>query len=134
MKKKVLVVDDDSTMSLLLKKMLHHELAKILPNEYEVTTRSNGMEAWLWLSEGNTPDLIIEDVDMPLMNGIEFLENLRISGLYKNIPVLVLSGSDNTSIRKQCLNLGAFAYIVKPFQPQQLMGEINELFVSKMFT
>ncbi len=131
--KKVLVIDDNVSMSSLLKKMLHNQLVKIMPNEYEITTLNNGMEAWSWLSEGNIPDLIIEDVNMPLLNGIEFLENLKISGLYKNIPVLVISGFDDTSIRKQCLSLGAFAYVVKPFQPEHLIREVNQVLVSKMF-
>ncbi len=131
--KKVLVIDDNVSMSSLLKKMLHNQLVKIMPNEYEITTLNNGMEAWSWLSEGNIPDLIIEDVNMPLLNGIEFLENLKISGLYKNIPVLVISGFDDASIRKQCLSLGAFAYVVKPFQPEHLIREVNQVLVSKMF-
>ena len=131
--KKVLVIEDDAIMNWLLGRILHSELEKIMPGDYEVVPTRNGMEAWLWLSEGNIPDLIIEDVKMPLLNGIEFLENLRISGLYKNIPVLVVSSFNDNSIRRQCLSLGAFSYVVKPFVPQQLIQEISQVFVSKMF-
>ena len=131
--KKILVIEDDPCMRWLLERMLNNELEKVLPDAYEVSSMPDGMAAWAWLSEGNMPDLIIEDVNMPLLNGVEFLENLTISGLHRNIPVLVLSGLDNDLIKKQCLDLGACGYMVKPFQPQQLLEEINHILVSEMF-
>jgi len=122
--KKILVVDDDPPMRWLLE--------NILPSKCEIITKSNGMQAWSWISDGNIPDLIIEDINMPLLNGIEFLENLSISGLHKGIPVLVLSGFVDSNIRKQCLDLGALAYVVKPFQPERLLSEVNNVINPQM--
>lgn len=86
---------------------------------------SNGMEAWSWLSDGNIPNLIISDIKMPSLDGIELLENISNSGLFKNIPVIILSGFEDPAKRKQCLDLGAFTYLVKPFEPQSLVAEVE---------
>ena len=113
--KKVLVIEDDEPLCWLLE--------KILRGKYEVIVMNDGMEAWRWLTDGNSCDLIISDIKMPSLDGIEFLENLSNSGLFKNIPVIILSGYDD--MRKQCLELGAFTYLVKPFEPRQLLDEVD---------
>jgi len=113
--KKVLVIEDDEPLCWLLE--------KILCGKYEVIVMNDGMEAWSWLTDGNGCDLIISDIKMPSMDGIEFLENLSNSGLFKNIPVIILSGYDD--MRKQCLELGAFTYLVKPFEPRQFLDEVD---------
>jgi two-component system, chemotaxis family, chemotaxis protein CheY len=113
--KKVLVIEDDEPLCWLLE--------KILRGKYEVIVMNDGMEAWSWLSDGNNCDLIISDIKMPSLDGIELLENLSNSGLYQNIPVIILSGYDD--MRKQCLELGAFTYLVKPFEPRQLLDEVD---------
>ncbi len=60
---------------------------------------------------------------MPSLDGIELLENLRNSGLFRNIPVIMLSGFEDSE--KRCLELGAFAYLVKPFEPRKFLGEVD---------
>jgi two-component system, chemotaxis family, chemotaxis protein CheY len=115
--KKVLVIEDDSPLCWLLEKILH--------NKYEVIIMNNGMEALSWLSDRNTPDLIISDIKMPSLDGIELLENLSNSGLFKNIPVIILSGYEDAAKRKRCMELGAFNYLVKPFEPQSLLDEVE---------
>ena len=84
---------------------------------------NNGLEAWSWLSDGNSCDLIISDVKMPSLDGVELLENLSNSGLFRNIPVIMLSGLEDS--RKRCLELGAFAYLVKPFEPRKFVSEVD---------
>lgn len=121
--KKVLVIEDDSPLCWLLE--------KILGNTYDVMIMNNGLEAWCWLSEGNHPDLIISDIKMPSLDGIELLENLSNSGLFKDIPVIILSGFEDAAKRKQCLELGAREYLVKPFEPQQLLEIVGRALNSK---
>jgi CheY-like chemotaxis protein len=123
--KKLLVVEDDPSMRWLLRNLLR--------NEYEVTTKCNGVEAFSWLSVQNIPDLIITDINMPLMDGFEFIENLGISGLYKNIPIIVLTGYGDSEIFKRCMSLGVYSYMTKPFNPSELFEKIAFPFVSKMF-
>lgn len=123
--KKILVVEDDPSMRWLLRNLLR--------NKYAVITRSNGIEAFSWLSVKNIPDLIISDIKMPLMDGFELLENLAISGLYKNIPVIILTGHDDSSTRKHCDDLGAYCCLAKPFRPEELLEKVAFPFVSQMF-
>ena len=113
--KKVLVIEDDEPLCWLLE--------KILRGKYEVIVMNDGMEAWSWLTDGNKCDLIISDIRMPSLDGIELLENLSNSGLFQNIPVIILSGYDE--MRTQCLDLGAFTSLVKPFEPRQFLEEVD---------
>ena len=123
--KTLLVIEDDAPLNWLLH--------KILCKKYKVITVYNGMDAWSWLSEGNVPHLIISDIKMPHVDGIELLENLNTSGLFKNIPVIILSAINDPHVRQRCIDSGVVAYLVKPFEPQRLLDEIEQLFVSKMF-
>jgi two-component system chemotaxis response regulator CheY len=115
--KKVLVIEDDAPLCWLL--------GKILNRKYEVMVMNSGMEAWSWLTDGNSPDLIITDLNMPAMDGVELLEYVSNSGLFRNIPVMILSGDDDPVKRLQCLELGAYAYLVKPFEPQAFLREVE---------
>ena len=116
--KKILVIEDDSPLCWLLE--------KILENDYQVIIMNNGLEAWCWLSEGNQAHLIISDIKMPSLDGVELLENLRSSGHFKDIPVIMLSGFEDAAKRKQCLELGAFTYLVKPFEPRLLLEIVQQ--------
>ncbi len=115
--KKVLVVEDDSPLCWLLE--------TIMRDKYEVTVVNNGLDAWSLLSERNIPDVIISDLSMPGLDGIELLENLSESGLFRNIPVIILSGDEEPAKRKRCLGLGAFGYVIKPFEPRLLLLEVS---------
>ncbi|MEA3317513.1 MAG: response regulator, partial [Bacteroidota bacterium] len=73
-----------------------------------------------WLQKGNMPNLIVVDIEMPNMNGYEFLKLVKASGFFKEIPVIMLSGVDSSDERVKCLKLGAKDFIVKPFNPEEL--------------
>jgi len=120
--KKVLVIEDDAPLCWLLE--------KILSKKHEVIVMNNGLEAWCWLTEGNYPDLIISDIKMPSLDGVELLENLSSSGLFRNIPVIMLSAFEDPAKRKQSIDLGAHAYLVKPFEPQLLMDTVGSALIS----
>lgn len=121
--KKVLVIEDDAPLGWLI--------GKILQEKYEVIWKNDGMEALSWLSEKNLPDLIISDIKMPSLNGIELLEMINSSALYGGIPVIMLSCFEDGQNRKQCLDLGALEYMVKPFQPQVLLEKVNNVLGSR---
>lgn len=125
MKKQILVIDDDMAMQCLLQNMLSEK--------YEVTCANNGLEACHWLSASNIPDLIISDMCMPEMDGLELLKVLGASGLYRNIPVIILSTLEDNHTKQRCLGHGAIAYLKKPFEAQVLMQTVNRPLVSKMF-
>lgn len=118
--KKVLIIEDDEPLCWLLE--------KILTGKYDLVIMNNGFEALSWLSDGNLPNLIISDINMPTLDGIELLENIRTSGILRDIPVIMLSASEEPEKRRQCLELGASNYLVKPFEPQLLLEEIENTF------
>jgi len=119
MKKQILAVDDDSSIRELLEFLLR--------NNYHVITKKDGMEAMMWLSEGNIPDLIITDIDMPRLNGYEFFKNVRRSGFYRDIPIMVISGLENSKFIITCLQQGADDYILKPFNPESLYAKVERV-------
>jgi DNA-binding response OmpR family regulator len=119
MDKKVLVIDDEITIRTLLD--------KFLSNQFDVTAMGNGQEALNWLQSGNIPDLIIVDLEMPSMDGFEFLSQVKASGYFRSIPVLMLSGVDSSAERVKCLKAGALDFMIKPFNPEELILKIGIL-------
>jgi len=117
MKKKILVVDDEITIRTLLE--------KFLSNNYEVTALSDGQEGLSWLQTGNIPDLMIVDLEMPNVDGYEFVKNVRASGYFHDIPIMMLSGADSSSERVKCFKLGANDFMIKPFNPEELSLKIE---------
>ncbi|MFT2008997.1 response regulator transcription factor [Pontibacter sp. 13R65] len=119
MKKKLLIVDDEPSIGLILE----HYFAK----EYQVTIKLNGQEAMNWLQEGNHVDCIVADYEMPFMNGFEFIRQLQASIFFRDIPLVMLSGKDETSDKIQCLREGADDYMIKPFNPEELEIRIKNM-------
>lgn len=118
--KRILIIEDDEPLCWLLD--------RILRQNFDIYIFHNGLDALSWLSTNNLPDLIISDLYMPSLDGIELLENIQISGILRNIPVIILSGSEDPEKRKKCLALGASSYLIKPFEPQLLIEEIENTF------
>lgn len=111
MKHKILTIDDEKSIRLLLE--------SFLSKSHEVVSKSNGMEALDWL-ETNMPDLIICDVQMPVMDGYQFVEKVRQRGYTKHTPIIMLSGVESSKERVKCYKLGAQDFLAKPFNPEEL--------------
>jgi len=120
MNKKILAVDDDQSIRMLLE--------HLLKDRYTVHSKEDGHDALLYMQEGNVPDLIISDLTMPKMNGMDFIDNVRSSNFFNNIPLIVLSAKENSNERIECLRRGADDYIVKPFNPEELQLRIASIF------
>ncbi|MHC1774066.1 MAG: PleD family two-component system response regulator [Lentimicrobium sp.] len=112
MKKIILAIDDEA----VIRKLLENFLGK----KYEVTTKANGIEAMSYIQSGNIPDLIICDILMPEMNGYDFVKQIRSSGLFNNIPLLMLSGEEDSKTRISFYKLRVRNFITKPFNPEEL--------------
>lgn len=115
--KKILVVDDEKHMQELLK---YH----LLKNGYEVRVAGNGLEALAEVKQSK-PDLIISDVMMPKMDGYEFCKKLREEDETKTIPFIFLTAKGQLPDKIQGLKIGADDYIVKPFNPEELMQMVK---------
>jgi DNA-binding response OmpR family regulator len=119
LKKTLLIIDDEPAIRLILE----HYFA----SEYEVVLTSNGQEAMDWLRQGNYADAIVADYEMPVMNGLDFIRELRALPAYESVPLLMLSGTDETSKKIICLKAGADDYLVKPFNPEELEIRIQKV-------
>lgn len=119
MKSDILIIDDD----IAIRSLLGFYLGKF----YSVTSKGNGLEAMLWLENGNTPDLIIVDINMPEMGGYEFLKLVRSSGFFQDIPVIILTGLDDLEVKEKCFQQGGSGFMTKPFNPNRLLSQIDVL-------
>jgi DNA-binding response OmpR family regulator len=116
-RKRLLLIDDDPNLILLVKDYLEFR-------GYEVLTADNGKEALNSLSQ-NLPDMIICDIMMPEMDGYGLIENVRQDPRTSWIPVLFLSARGQSQDRIKGLNLGADVYMVKPFEPEELVAQVE---------
>lgn len=112
--KKVLVVDDDKNICELLKLYLQKE-------GFEVYFAYDGSEA-VTVAKEKFPDIIILDVMMPVINGWEACKLIR---QFSDVPIIMLTALDTTENKVQGLNIGADDYIVKPFEPVEVIARIN---------
>jgi two-component system chemotaxis response regulator CheY len=119
MKKQILIVDDEITILKLLN--------FVLSQDYELIIKTSGVEALSWLEEGNSPSLILSDLEMPYFDGSSFIYNLKISGFYRDTPVVILSGANNLDERVSNMPFKLDAYVSKPFNPAQLKQAITKV-------
>jgi DNA-binding NarL/FixJ family response regulator len=115
--KRLLLIDDDPNLILLVKDYLEFR-------GYEVITAENGQEA-LEVLDKETPDMIICDVMMPQMDGYSLVEHVRKNPRTNWIPVLFLSAKGQSQDRVKGLNTGADVYMVKPFEPEELVAQVE---------
>ncbi len=115
--KHILLVEDDAAIAKLV-------MFKLEKNGFKVTRATNGKEALNWLKE-NRPALVLLDVMMPEMDGIETLEHMKDDETLRDIPVIMLSSKGQKTEIERCLFLGADEYIVKPFSPAELVKRIR---------
>lgn len=118
--KKIVVVDDDEHILRSLAQYLELE-------EFSVRTASGGAEA-LALVEADKPDLVVLDVMMPEMDGFEVLENLRRKPETEKLPVIMLTARDQHGDVLKGYQMGVSSYMVKPFNLDELVEVINQVF------
>ena len=119
MKKRVLIVDDVSTIAKIIQ--VH------ISETFDCVYFENPIKAIAWLQEGNMPDLIISDIYMPNMSGVDFLDFVKKNDLFKSIPFIVLSSEDSSSQKIALLEKGADDYISKPFNPIELKVRLKKI-------
>lgn len=115
---RVLVVEDSATMRAFL-------LAALEDQGYEVITAKSGFEA-LKLLPKERFHVVITDINMPDINGLELVRFLRESKHGKDTPLILISTDGRPRDRERGLQLGASHYLVKPFQPQELLDAVQQ--------
>ena len=120
MSKTILTVDDSKTMRDLLKLALSSQ-------GFSVTQAEDGVHGLEVLREHQLPDVIITDINMPRMNGFEFIENVRRTDAYRSIPILVLTTESDPSKKDRARKAGATGWVVKPFDSTKLADAIRRV-------
>jgi len=116
---RALIVDDSSVMRKIVERCLRQagmDLGQVLE-------ASNGAEALALVSE-NTCDLILSDINMPVMDGLEFVRHLKEVESTKNIPIVMITTEGGEKSVLEALSLGAKGYIRKPFTPDQVKEHV----------
>ncbi len=122
---KVLIVDDSK---------LIHQMYRLILNRYrdcKIIDAMNGLEAFDILSRENGIELILLDINMPVMNGVQFMEKLKKDGLYKDIPIVVISTEGKEEDTVRAMQLGAWGYVVKPFKSGTLYDIIDKVLTKR---
>ncbi len=119
MSKNILIVDDSESIREVVSFTLENE-------GYSVLVGVDGKDALKFL-DGSHIDLIITDLHMPEMNGIEFIKHVRAMEQYKRIPILFLTTESQTSKKMEAKEAGATGWIIKPFVPAKLIGALKKV-------
>ena len=112
-KKRILAVDDEESLIAAL-------TCRLEASNYEVIHAFDGREA-LSKAKGEKPDLIILDIMLPFLDGFEICRLLKFDSKYKDIPIVMLTSKVSDSDRKTGFDVGADAYLTKPYEARQLL-------------
>ncbi|MEY4511411.1 MAG: hypothetical protein RLZZ450_3533 [Pseudomonadota bacterium] len=115
-----LVVEDSQVM----RQLLVFALQRV--RELDVTEADDGVDALRKLT-GARFDIIITDINMPIMDGLKLVKRIRSDETYKNVPIIVVTTEGSQEDRSRALALGANAYITKPIQGPQVVAKVKEL-------
>jgi len=115
--KKILIAEDSSTM----RSLIVSTIAAL--GDFEIVEAANGFEALRVLPREKV-DLVITDINMPDINGLELVSFVKNNPNYKQTPLLIISTEGSERDREKGLSLGADAYLTKPFSPQELQSLI----------
>jgi len=119
---RALIVDDSSVMRKIVERCLRQAGVE-LSTVYEA---SNGAEG-LAIVGSNQVDLILSDINMPVMDGLEFVKNLQAAANAKGVPIVMITTEGGEAQVTQALTLGARGYIRKPFTPEQVKQHVVPL-------
>ncbi len=118
----ILVVDDSRTTRMIIKKTL--DLAGISVGE--LYQAENGKEA-LDILDNNWIDLVLADINMPVMDGVEMVNRMSADGLMQTVPVIVVSTEGSTTRIEEMRAKGVRAYIRKPFAPENVKSIVEDI-------
>ena len=118
----VLIVDDSSSMRAVIKKTI-----KVSGfNVGQFLTAEDGQDAMKVLS-AEWVDLVLTDINMPNINGIELIKKMKEDEILKAIPVVIVTTEGSEKVKKQSMDLGASALIKKPFRPEDIRNALNRI-------
>jgi len=119
MTRRILIVDDEPNIATSLEFLMRG-------SDYDVQVARNGEEALL-LAESFRPDVVLLDVMMPQRSGFEVCQKIRENPSLRNVKIVMLTAKGRDAEKEKGLNLGANAYVTKPFSTKELMNTVRGL-------
>ena len=104
-------------------------LGSFLNVDFRTFAVPDAASAFKWLMDGNMPDAILLDINLPDMSGKEVLKYVKTSGILRHLPVIIVSGESDLDTEVECKQLGADGYLVKPFDPLSIKQMIQQLII-----
>jgi len=117
--KHILVVDDSPSVRRVVTNMLKQ-------HQWEVQSARDGVEALEMITQ-EAPAAVLLDIEMPRMDGYELMATVRAQEQYRTLPLVVLTSRAATKHQQRAMQLGASAYVVKPYQDEELINILNAL-------
>ncbi len=115
-----LIVEDDLLIRTLLKRILQKKFP------FDFTEAENGCEGLEALKKVK-PDIIFLDISMPVMNGMQFMEKIKLEPAYSRIPVIVLTAHKDWGTIQKFISLGVSDYLLKPIDPEKTYARVQSL-------
>jgi len=119
-RRRILVTDDEPITRMLVKLLLERE-------QFDVVEATNGEQA-LQIARRDRFDLLLIDLNMPVMDGYQAIHHLRNDVRLTTLPIIVLTAEEGQHVERRVLALGANDYLVKPFEPEVLLARVNAVF------
>ena len=119
MKKKILTVDDSPSVRQMVKLTLSSA-------GYDILEAANGMDG-LASAKTTQVDMVVTDLNMPVMNGLGLIRELRKLPAYRGVPILFLTTESDAELKKEAKAAGATGWITKPFQQDQLVAIVKKV-------
>ncbi|GMN06225.1 response regulator [Croceitalea sp. MTPC5] len=119
----VLFIEDDMIESMKMQRAISK-----FESKHNIIEAKNGEEALAILNEGNLPDIILLDLNMPRMSGIEFLGVLKADPRFKYLPTIILTTSENRVDLLKCFEIGIAGYIIKPLKYEDYEFKLKRVF------
>jgi two-component system, chemotaxis family, chemotaxis protein CheY len=120
MLKKILVIDDSAIIQQMYRMVLTRYKCLIV-------AAHDGRDGLDKLAKNADVNLILVDINMPILNGLEFIRKVKEAGIFGHIPIIIVSTEGKEEDTRKGLDLGAKAYLKKPFQPSDLHALIEKL-------
>lgn len=108
----------------MMRQLLVFALARI--KQLTVTEAEDGVDGLRKLAQGKF-DLIITDINMPIMDGLKLVQRIRSDETHKDVPIIIITTEGSQEDRQRAMALGATAYITKPIQAPQVIAKVKEL-------
>jgi len=119
-RRRILVTDDEPTTRMLVRLLLEREHFEVL----EASSGDDGIARVI----ADRPDVVLMDLNMPGIDGFEAIRRLRRQVMFATLPIIVLTAEEGADVQRRVIELGADDYVVKPFQPADLVARVQAVF------